>query len=95
VVVLGQVPGDGVGSGLQAGGCQLVAELEDQVDGRGGDGGRAGVRTSRPRLERGLSLRSVAGNELAHPALRDAVAAGDLGLLAVLEDDGGDDQAGL
>lgn len=52
----------------------------------------AGVRASRAGFERGLTFGPVAGNALAYPALGDAVAAGCLGLLAVLEDDSGDDQ---
>lgn len=59
------------------------------------DRGRAGVRASGPGLERGLSFGPVAGNALAHPTLRDAASTSDLGLLAVLEDDGCDDQFGF
>lgn len=54
-----------------------------------------GLRASGAGFERGLSFGPVTRDQLAHPALGDAVAAGYLGLLAVLEDDGGDDQAGL
>jgi hypothetical protein len=33
LVVMFQMPGDGVGSGVEARGAQLVAELDDQIDG--------------------------------------------------------------
>ena len=92
---VGQVPADGVGAGVQARGGELVAELEDEFDGLGGYRGRAGVGSTGAGLERGFSLGAVAGDELADPTLGDAVAAGDFGLLAVLEDDGSDDQTGL
>jgi hypothetical protein len=33
LVVMFQVPGDGVGSGVKARGAQLVAQFDDQIDG--------------------------------------------------------------
>ena len=42
-VVVAEVPGDGVGPGVQARGGELVAELGDQRDGGWWDGGRAGL----------------------------------------------------
>ncbi len=43
VVVVGQVPADGVRAGVQAGRGQLLAQLDDQVDDLGGDRGRGGL----------------------------------------------------
>jgi hypothetical protein len=40
IVVLGQVPADGLGAGVQAGAGELLAQLEDQLDGRGLDSTR-------------------------------------------------------
>jgi hypothetical protein len=51
VVVLGQVPSDGVGTGVQPCGGEFYAQLDDAVDGPDGDRGRAGVRASGPGLD--------------------------------------------
>jgi hypothetical protein len=45
-VMVGEVPHDRVGSGVEAGGGQLAAQLEDQLDGRWWCRRRAGVRSS-------------------------------------------------
>jgi hypothetical protein len=81
-------------SGVQAGGGQLFAEFEDQVDGLGGSGGRDAVRAPGAGLERGLALGLVAGHELEQPGLGDAVLGGDVGNGSVLDHHGGDQQSG-
>ena len=44
LVVMFQMPGDGVGSGVKARGAQLGAQFDDQIDGGLRQAGRAGVR---------------------------------------------------
>jgi hypothetical protein len=60
VVVL-EVPADGVRSGVQAGGTQLLAQLEDQVDGLGGDGVRVRSWSLGTGLEDSLAPGAVTG----------------------------------
>ena len=93
VVVL-EVPGDGVGSGVQAGGGQLLPVLDDQVDDLGGCGPRDSLRATGPGLEGGLAFGLVAGHELEQPGLGDAVLGGDVGNGSVLDHHGGDQQSG-
>ena len=94
-VVVVQVPGDGVGAGVQAGVGQLLAEPHDQVDHLRSQGGRGGLGASGPGFERGLALGLVAGLELVDPGAVHAVAGGDLGGGLVVDEQGGDDQAGF
>jgi hypothetical protein len=91
----GQVGADGVRAGVQPLAGQLLAEPDDLILELDGDRPRAGVRTPRPRLERGLTLGLVPGDELADPESGDVVVAGHLALGASLDDDSGDDQSGL
>ena len=46
VVVVVQVPGDGVRAGIQAPGRQVLAQLDDELDDRAGRGARGAVRAS-------------------------------------------------
>jgi len=92
VVVL-EVPGDGVGPGVQAGGGQFLPVLEDQVDGLGRGRGRDAVGASGAGLEGGLARGLVAGEELEEPGLGDAVLRGDVGNGSVLDHHGGDQQS--
>ena len=92
VVVL-EVPLDGVGAGVQAGGGQLLAELDDQVDGLGGRRGRDAMGAPGAWFEGGLALGLVAGEELEQPGLRDAVLGGDIADGSVLDHHGGDQQS--
>jgi hypothetical protein len=94
-VVPGQVPGDGVGSGVQARGGELLAQLDDQSHGGLGKRGWAFAGAPRPWHERCLPLGPVAGHQLADPTPRDAVPVGDLGLGTTLDDNRCDDQSGF
>ncbi|MEJ7707572.1 MAG: hypothetical protein WKF82_10080 [Nocardioidaceae bacterium] len=53
------------------------------------------LRASGAGLERGLALGLVAGLELVDPGAVHAVAGGDLGGALVVDEQGGDDQAGF
>jgi len=92
VVVL-EMPPDGVRSGVQAGGGQLLAQLEDQVDGLARRRGRDAVGTTGAGLEGGVARGPVAGEELEQPGLRDAVLGGDVGNGSALDHHGGDQQS--
>ena len=94
-VVLGEMPGDGVGAGIEALAGQFLPELADQLNGGLGDGGGRVVGASRAWLEGCLAFAAEASDEAADPALGDAVGAGDLTQRAALDDDGGDDETGL
>ena len=94
VVVVGQVPGDGLRAGVQALLGQFLAEPHDQVhDLRWGrvrvGGGPAGAG-----FEDGLALAAVAGEQLIEPGLRDAIGGGDFTDRTVLDHHGGDQQSG-
>lgn len=80
VVMVGEVPADRVSASVQASLGQLLAELQDQLDGLTRGRARAGPGCPGQRLERCLAHLSVAGHELADPALRHAVGPGNLGL---------------
>ncbi len=95
VVVVFEVPGDGVAAGVVAVGGEFVAEADDEADGVGRGGVRAGFGAPGPGLERGVAFLVVPGDEFGDPAFGDFVVAGDLGLGAAFEDDCGDDQAGF
>ena len=94
VVVL-EVPGDGLGAGVQAGVGQLLADPQDELDHRGRQGGRGGLGASGAGLHRCLALGFVAGLELVDPGAVDAVTGGDLGRALVVDEEGRDDQARL
>ncbi len=61
----------------------------------GRQGGRGGLGASGAGLERGLALGLVAGLELVDPGTVHAVSGGDLGGGLVVDEEGGDDQAGF
>ena len=92
-MVVVEMPPDGVRSGVQAGGGQLLAQLEDQVDGLGRRRGRDVLGTTGAGLEGGVALGLVAGEELEQPGLRDAVLGGDVADGSVLDHHGGDQQS--
>jgi len=94
-VVVGQVPGDGVGPGIEALAGEVSTELADQLHGGLGDGSGRALGASRARLEGGLAFAPEACDQAADPALGEAVGAGDLVLRAAFDDDGGDDKTGL
>lgn len=66
VVVL-EVPGDRVGASVLAFDGELGTEFEDQLDHVGRCGLGSGVWFSGARLESGVALGSVAGEEFVHP----------------------------
>ena len=80
-----QVPGDGLGAGVVAGFGELFAQRDDRVLDVLADAVGVAAGAARPRLERGLALGLVAGDEGLHPAPRDAVVASDLALGPALE----------
>nr|WP_245595495.1 hypothetical protein [Glycomyces tenuis] len=90
-----QVPGDGVGFGIETYCGEFLAQLHDQGDRRVIGGFRGGLRALGAGLECRSVLGAVSGDELGDPVRRDPVFAGDLGLGPALEDDGGDDQTGF
>ena len=92
VVVL-EVPLDGVGTGVRAGGGQLLPVLQDQVDDLGRCRPRHRLRATGAGLEGGLALGPIAGKQLEQPGLRDAVLGGDVADGAVLDHHGGDQQS--
>jgi len=92
VVVVGQMPADGVRAGVHAGRGQLLPELDDQVDGLGGDRGRGGLGSPGAGLEDGVALAAVAGKQLIEPGLGDAVLGGDVTDRSVLDHHSGDHQ---
>ena len=94
-VVVFEVPGDGLGSGVQAGGGQVGAESEDQLDHGDVQGARGGLGSTRSGFEGRLALGVVAGDEFGDPAFGDAVGRGDLGLGSALDDNSSDDQPGF
>jgi hypothetical protein len=91
-VVVFQVPTDRVGAGVQPGGGELLAELDDQVDHFDRRRGRAGLRSPGPRLEHRIALGAVAGHEHIDPGLGDAVLDGDVTNRSVLDHHSGDQQ---
>ena len=92
VVVL-EVPGDGLGAGVQSRIGQFLAYRHDEVDHVGSEGGRGVLGSSGVGLERGLALGLEAGLELVDPGAVDAVAGGDLGGALVVDEEGCDDKA--
>jgi hypothetical protein len=94
VVVL-EVPGDGLGAGVQSGVGQFLADPDDEVDHVDGQRVRGGLGASGAGLQGGLALGLVAGLELVDPGAVHAVAGGDLGRCLVVDEQGRDDQAGL
>jgi hypothetical protein len=94
-MLLDQVPGDGVGSGIQPLPGQLVAQPDDQRGGGRRDRGGLAVRPPGARFERRLALRPVAGDQTAHPTRRHLVAAGSLANSPALDNNSGNNQARL
>jgi hypothetical protein len=92
-VVVGQVPPDGVGAGVQAGRGQFLPVLEDQVDGLDRDRGACGPGSPGAGLKGGVTLGLVAGEQLEEPGLGDAVLGGDIADGTVLDHHGGDQQS--
>ena len=92
VVVL-EVPGDGLGAGVQSCVGQLFADPDDEVDHFGCECGRGGLGASGAGFEGRLALGFVAGLELVDPGAVDAVAGSDLGRGLVVDEEGCDDQA--
>jgi hypothetical protein len=90
-----QVPGDGVRPGIQPLPGQLLAQRDDQPGSAVADRRRGGLRPPGPRLERGLPLGPVAGQQRVDPGPGDPVTAGHLADGSLLDSDGSDDQPGL
>jgi hypothetical protein len=88
-----QMPLDGVRAGVQAGSGQLLAELEDQLDGFGRRRGRDAVGSPGAGFEGSLALGLVTDEELEEPGLTDAVLGGDIADGTVLDHHGGDQQS--
>jgi hypothetical protein len=86
------VPDDGVRAGVESGGDQLLADLDDQRDHLGGNRGRVGLGSSGARLEDRLALDPVAGQQLIQPRPGDAVLGGDVADRTVLDHHSGDQQ---
>ena len=85
-----EVPGDGVGSGVEAGVRQGGAGVEDGVhDGRWGCC-RAGVGPFRAGRESGLAFVFVAGEEFVDPGAGDPVGGGDLSDRSAFQSDSSD-----
>jgi hypothetical protein len=95
VVVMLQVPADGLGASVEPGGGELLAELEDQFHDVGRDRVRDGLGSARAGLEDRLALGAVAGEQLVEPGARDAVLGGDVGNGSVLDHNSGDHQSGF
>jgi hypothetical protein len=94
-MVVPQMPGDGVGSGVESLLGQLFAKPDDQLDHIGGDRGGGGLRATGAGLERGLALGLVAGLELVDPAPVHAVPGGHLGRGLVLDEQGSENETRL
>jgi hypothetical protein len=95
LVVVLQVPGDGLRPGVQALPGQFLAQPHDQAGRIVADRGRGGLRPPGPRLERRLALGLVAGQQRLDPGPGDPVSPRDLADRALLDSDSGDDQPGL
>ena len=95
LVVVLEVPGDGVGAGVQTAVVQFLTNPDDEIDNLRRDGRRGGLRTPGTGLERCLALGLVAGLELVDPGAVHPVAGGDLGRALVVDEQGSDDQAGF
>jgi hypothetical protein len=59
--MVGQVPADRLGAGVQARVAELFAEPQHQLDGLPGSGPWGTVRSPRAGLERGVAVGSVTG----------------------------------
>ena len=93
VAFLGQVPGDGVGPGIVAGGGEFVAQCEDAFGDGGCDGGGAGVGPGGVGFYGVEAAVGVAVHQFADPAGGYAEAFGGLGVGDAGGQDGGDDDA--
>ncbi len=67
-VTVAEVPADRLGPGIVAGGRERLPQGHDLVEHLAGRGVGRGLRPTRSRLERRLSLGAVAGDELGDPA---------------------------
>ena len=67
LMVVPQMPGDGVRSGVESLLGQLFAQPDDQLDHLGGDRGGGGLRATGAGLERGLALGLVRQPDTASP----------------------------
>ena len=90
-MLLNQMPGNGVGAGIQPLPGQLVAQPDDQRD----SSGRLAVRPPRSRLERRVTLRPVSGDQTTHSTRRHLVAAGNLANSPAFDNNSGNNQARL
>src|SRR5215213_7470867 len=94
-MLLDQVPSNRVRAGIQPLPGQLMPQPNDQRDRGGRNRSRLAVGPAGPRLERRLTLDAVAGDQTAHPTRGDLVATGSLANSPTLDDNSGNDQAGL
>ena len=92
VMVL-EMPGNGVATGIQPLAAEAPAQLDDQLDRRVSNRARRRLGATRPRLEGGVALGAPTRHELVHPRSRHAVGGGDLSRSAAFHDHGGYDQA--
>ncbi len=95
LVVVGQIPAEGVRAGVQPGLAQLFAWPQHQSGGCGVGGGRTGARTAGAGLEGGVALGAVAGQQLVQPGAGDAARGDDLGRSPAFDLDRGEVQPGL
>ena len=68
MVVALQVPGDGVGAGIEALSGELGAQGDDEVNGGLGQSGGAGVGSSGAGFEGGVAFEGEAGDQPRYPA---------------------------
>jgi hypothetical protein len=95
LVMLLQVPGDGLRPGVQSLPGQFLAQPGDQFDGSRADRRRGGLRPPGPRLERRLALGLLAVNQGVDPGPGDPVSPGRLRDRALFDNDGSNDKPGL
>ena len=84
-----EVPGDGVGAGVESPGVEVGAQVNDQLVHLRCDGGRRGARPARAGLERGVALSAVSGHQLGDLRAGQAVGSGHFGVGSPLDDDSG------
>jgi hypothetical protein len=95
LVVPGQVPADRVRPGIQALFAEFLAQPDDQVGHIRADRPWRLLRPPGPRLERGLALGLIAGQQRVDPGPGDPVRPGNLRDRALLSSDSGDDEPGF
>ena len=91
LVVVLEVPGAGLGAGVESGLGQSLADPDDQVDARLRDRSGASVGSPGPWCEGGIAFCTVAGQQFIDPGLRDAVGGDHLRDAASFDLDSGDD----